>query len=383
MNPDDEQFLAEFDARLREARRERRRGTFARGEVARWILLKSELPTDFAYPYRDLLEQAPRQDWEGAVRDVIGRPRLRGGALAIANAAYLLAPDLFDVTSVLRWLNRAEIWRWLCGRPEPETELRHLLADPASDVQDAAGGFLAVVSEASLPEVQQALRGRELHRFGLFLIDGQLQRRWPRGVRHLIFEPDQLECIGHQMEHPTWQSQSAGLDECVWGGMFADWHHVITLEPVPADLGVSLPRLVLVIDLDDAYDEQVGQFIRHDSEGAPLPPESELRMPPLASSHVRLAAAPREAWVQDWGASNGNENLNRLGGLPVFVQDSVHPRCVDCGHPMVHLLSLDSGLRMSAEAPNGVAWWSWGSGGVANGFWCDGCRISCWTHSCT
>jgi hypothetical protein len=59
---------------------------------------------------------------------------------------------------------------------------------------------------------------------------------------------------------------------------------------------------------------------------------------------VRLDETPRQWRWQDWGLSNGRENLNRVGGEPCWVQSAEYPCCPICKGLMRFLMQLDSDL---------------------------------------
>lgn len=90
------------------------------------------------------------------------------------------------------------------------------------------------------------------------------------------------------------------------------------------------------------------------------------------------AQMPRRWFWQAWGCSNSRENLNRVGGEPSWIQDAEYPSCPSCDKLMPYLFQLDSDLPTA-----GGGEWLWGSGGIAYGFWCDGCRISGVIWQCT
>jgi hypothetical protein len=126
-------------------------------------------------------------------------------------------------------------------------------------------------------------------------------------------------------------------------------------------------------------------FYEHDSGGRPRPlgggsgPPVTPRFPagPLRPARVALVELGRR-WVrQRWGGRY--QNLHWVGGVPSWVQSADHPRCPGCRKGMAFLVQIDSGLPRAA----GQAEWYWGSGGVAYGFWCDGCRTSAWLWQCT
>jgi hypothetical protein len=159
-------------------------------------------------------------------------------------------------------------------------------------------------------------------------------------------------------------------------------HHVLTLDPVPADLGISASRLVLATSLDALAEEGCEHFCQHEPDGTVVTDDETGSHPAFRETRVSLVRSPA-ARFQDWDNRKRDENLFRLGGFPVFVQAPSYPRCSRCKKTMMHLLSLDSDLPLDSEGPNGCVDFDWGSGGVANIFWCDGCRVSAWTWGCT
>ncbi|MDI9682322.1 hypothetical protein QM334_36615, partial [Burkholderia cenocepacia] len=90
-----------------------------------------------------------------------------------------------------------------------------------------------------------------------------------------------------------------------------------------------------------------------------------------------FAAPARWAW-QEWGESNGRQNLSRVGGPPSWVQSSWYPDCPDCGRKMRFAMQLDSELP---QVDGGE--WLWGSGGANYTFWCAPCRTSAHLWQCT
>lgn len=159
----------------------------------------------------------------------------------------------------------------------------------------------------------------------------------------------------------------------------------MTLESVPPGLGVSAGPLTLATCLSCLGWEAEELFYRHAGDGLPesldqVDPQvqPEFPSPHLRVMQVQLASTPPRWRWQEWGRSNGWENLHRLGGHPSWVQDAVYPDCPRCGEAMHFLLQLDSGLP---TADGGK--WLWGSGGLVYVFWCGPCRVSGMFWQCT
>jgi hypothetical protein len=162
-------------------------------------------------------------------------------------------------------------------------------------------------------------------------------------------------------------------------------HRLLDLDPVPERLGLSLARLAIDSCLSCLGWEEEQLWFRHDDGGraAPLDDGDGTHEPQFPATPLRPAAAllvdfgARYA-RQDWGTSNGCENLHRIGGPPTWVQDVDRRDCRTCGEGMRHLLQLDS------ELPNeGGSGFLFGSGGVAYVQWCDACRVSVQFWQCT
>ncbi len=128
-------------------------------------------------------------------------------------------------------------------------------------------------------------------------------------------------------------------------------------------------------------------FFRHDDQGGPQAHPSQQRVDPLTpefptgpllEADVALFQAPaRWAW-QDWGDSNGRQNLSRVGGPPSWVQQGEYPPCPDCDKRMDFAMQLDSDLPQQDGGE-----WMWGSGGCNYTFWCAHCRVSGQLWQCT
>ncbi|MNT59195.1 hypothetical protein D3C72_1966820 [compost metagenome] len=98
----------------------------------------------------------------------------------------------------------------------------------------------------------------------------------------------------------------------------------------------------------------------------------------MLEAEVDLFAAPARWRWQDWGESNGRQNLSRVGGAPSWVQSANYPACPDCSQDMDFAMQLDSGLPQEEGGE-----WLWGSGGCNYTFWCKDCRVSGQLWQCT
>jgi hypothetical protein len=241
--------------------------------------------------------------------------------------------------------------------------------------------------------------GRTLHEWlavylaeeGLAVADGL--PRWLHSEQpwHLIFPEGHF--ARETPAHPTWHDFAEQTGPMRFGGVGSGTcrfcreklHHILTLKPVPADLGVTGRRaLKLEVCLSCLGWEQVELFYRHDERGAPRSlREGRSRITPrfpagpLKSGEARLGrAGPRWAW-QSW-SSLGKPNLNRVGGPPAWVQSADYPDCPECGRTMSFLMQLDSNLPAEQGGE-----WDWGSGGMGYARWCGACRISAWRWQCT
>ncbi len=211
--------------------------------------------------------------------------------------------------------------------------------------------------------------------------------RFPDGYRDLVERPPHLRTI-----HPTWSLEAGDAPAARFGGAGEatctvcgeEAHHLLTLDPVPPGIGVtSVPALVLEVCFRCVWTNP-DLWWKHDEAGRPTPhrlqmggtdPENET--PPLREAEVRLVPTPARWYWQDWGASNGRENLTRLGGHPCWIQDADYPGCPDCGRTMAFLLQVDADLP--GEEEDSIAF----EEGILYTFWCDACRVSVSAHQQT
>jgi hypothetical protein len=227
---------------------------------------------------------------------------------------------------------------------------------------------------------------------------GIIRSYCPNPVMHLSF-PDnyfprqQIPASWHdwnRKQHPTWRLPASGLS-CRFGGVLDDnaanpFFHIITFEPVPLTLKVTqLQKLVLGCHVTETSCSI--PFYHHDADGWPArlrPVEDASSLEnrpdaPIRETRVELSLTPPRWQFQSWGSSKSRENLFRIGGEPLWIQNADVPDCPCCGRKMDFLMQLDSGLpdvRTDGEL-------LFGSGGGCYIFWCDGCRVSGYGMQCT
>ena len=85
---------------------------------------------------------------------------------------------------------------------------------------------------------------------------------------------------------------------------------------------------------------------------------------------------------QDWGLSNGRQNLHRIGGHPCWIQSAEYLECPLCENTMSFLFQLDSDLLTKAPGSESREF-LWGSGGICYAQWCDHCKVSEYLWQCT
>jgi hypothetical protein len=393
-------------------------GQFTREELARWIAAKAAQGTDFSRPYADALRIFPAAWWADALRDVLRSRSTSRGAAHFVKALVEIEPAFFDSApqELVPWrIGLARTMRALLAHPGVALEgLRRMADDPKETAPWQAVGYALLLDPsaeayaavetklAACAEPERRAAQWDLASFGFEVHEGRLRRLWPELMGHLRFPPGYLtgwRAEREEVARPPGEAIPA-LGALPFGGVVEGrtpdghaipLHHALTLDPVPTGLGITTPRLVLATSLDALLDEGAPHYHRHDPSGAVVTPhrrvgDPDLRKathPAIRSASVAIVRSPAERRFQSWGESNGEESLFRLGGLPVFVQEPQYPGCIDCQRPMIHLLSLDSGLPLEAPGPHGTLHLDWGSGGVANVFWCDACRVSAWTWACT
>ena len=187
--------------------------------------------------------------------------------------------------------------------------------------------------------------------------------------------------------HPTWVRASSPAPTQRFGGVTGATcdtcgervMHILTLAPVPGGLGVTgLDQLELGTCFPCLARVETPAY-QHDATGRPHPIRLARARPPtsapgamLVETAIALAdLGPRWRW-QDWGATNGRENLTRVGGFPAWVQHAQHPVCPQCDRTMTFLMQFD----VEDELPTTDGGQFYLGDGLCYAFWCDRCRVS-------
>ena len=100
--------------------------------------------------------------------------------------------------------------------------------------------------------------------------------------------------------------------------------------------------------------------------------EPDVQCGPLRAGTATLAQTPARWQRQDWGMSNGRENLYRVGGAPSWVQSPWYPVCRGCGQSMDFVLQLDSQVPQQGDGQPHY----WGRGAMLYAFACQTCAHS-------
>lgn len=404
-----------FDKRLNEIRYDKPElatSRFTRDEVVAYIEAKALEETDFGYPYEAVLRLFPRDWWLPSIEAILKAGSGAQGARNFVDAFVEVEPTYFADAphELLGWnVGFALTMRMLQARPDIAREgLRRMFESSDKFDRWHAAAHLALLDTSEEPYLRKALeamtvpadadeaaktqmivaQGR-LGDYGYELRAGLLHRRWGRATYHLAFPPRYLEGL-HKESHETPPGEALPSSFAFGGpiegrsasGERVQLEHIITLDPVPPGLGITASRLVLAASLDTLEDERTESFYRHHPDGTIQTEDDTVGAhPPFRPTQVRIVRTPANLLFQSWGEAR-DESLYRLGGYPVFVQCPSYPECIECGLAMTHILSLDSGMPLE-EPRQGLTEHTWGSGGVANGFWCDECRISAWSWACT
>jgi len=196
--------------------------------------------------------------------------------------------------------------------------------------------------------------------------------------------------------HPTWHARDSHRSGARFGGVSTHrcglchepLHRLLTLpQPAAAGIGSATPVSFDTCLSCVGWESDGPLFHRHDDAGNACAHPSQQRdiaiqpeYPAAAfvEADVALFAAPARWTRQDWGESNGRQNLSRVGGAPSWVQSAWYPDCPDCGRKMSFVMQLDSGLPQTDGGE-----WLWGSGGANYTFWCAPCRTSAHLWQCT
>jgi hypothetical protein len=368
----------------------------------------------------------PEDKWSKLIEHALGRLDESSGENEAANSVIAYA-SLQSPPSLHSQLDRIfaiqpnsdcyyEFYPWRESGVLHFDHLRAVLEEPSSSDDDRIRGWSAMLQTRHPKVVEFACSHHDavysaepldysrdewlqahLHTVGFDNDTGLLRRICVDALHHIRF-PDSFFDDASRPPwrariHPTWTLPRTG-ETTTFGGWSEKscslcgerLHRLVVLDPVLPRLGIaSLERIEFATCLSCLGWEAGSLFYRHNEHGVPTgigydgpPVTPEFPVGPLKEAEVCFADTPRRWYWQDWGLSNGRENLNRIGGEPCWVQDADYPCCPSCQRVMSFILQLDSDLP---TADGGE--WLWGSGGIGYGFWCDGCKVSGFLWQCT
>ena len=164
---------------------------------------------------------------------------------------------------------------------------------------------------------------------------------------------------------------------------------MVRLNPIPEGIGATDLSLLNIVTCLRCLGWVTGPlFYNHAADGSfgpvnnALPPHSDYNSFPsqasFAPSPLQLTETAARWNRQDWGESNGKQNLFRIGGRPCWIQNPDYLICPSCGVTMTYLMEFDSFIPTSEGGE-----FLWGSGGAGYFYWCDACKISGAIWQCT
>ncbi|MVX35754.1 hypothetical protein [Myroides sp. LoEW2-1] len=215
---------------------------------------------------------------------------------------------------------------------------------------------------------------------------GKVKRYCSDQTYHILFEPKYLNKPSavhlNRTDHPTRNGTPLSTTYKMGGYLTEDdnnpFMHMITLNPIPVGLPISLPQLVLGCHLRELNENGV-VFYQHDEQGIPHKIGDLMKIEWVeekAMVPTEVQIAPTDArWVfQSWASANSRENLFRIGGEPSWVQSGEVLTCPISGEKMNFIMQLDSEIP---DVEGGEVYY--GSGGLCYIFWCDKTRVSGYT----
>lgn len=240
------------------------------------------------------------------------------------------------------------------------------------------------------------------HDSGFELKNGECRKLFFDDTYHIVFSSEyRAEQNKHRIHsvnitvqskenHPTWHAEQLVSDATSFGGSLHSkcgccGEKLHQLVRVPKKyLGNCWPITFATCLSCLGWEEHILFFV-HDEQGTPLSygKKENFCVPEfpgvaLKEAEVSLVKTAERWKFQDWGLSNNRENLNRIGGMPTWVQGAEYPDCPCCHRTMTFCAQLDSALLTETGEE-----WLWGSGGICYLFLCDECRMSGSLWQCT
>ena len=192
---------------------------------------------------------------------------------------------------------------------------------------------------------------------------------------HLAVAEDLLppRAAWRRRRHATWEL-TAPKDVPIGGGSDAvcaehgPFRRLLLLEPPPLDCVAGARARLDLAYCGGCADQVDATFHVHDAQGRPRmlprePLQEYFEYGELPAMPAGLVETPARWATQDWGLSNGRENLNRVGGAPCWIQAPQYEPCPGCGEQMPFLAQLDWSSLADDD-------------GITYLLWCDTCSIS-------
>ncbi|OOV14899.1 hypothetical protein [Deinococcus sp. LM3] len=301
------------------------------------------------------------------------------------------APELFYehlpvLLSEKDWL-RLDAWRGVGLRMSGE--LRREFECPSADRAWTQGCLERSGAVENYDFLAQALGVHRLDEAGMEMQDGHWRALYPDVCYHIL--PSSSDLQTHNVTAPahmhlddlSWRIDGEGMQAEYWGAEgpkcpHCDYNlqHLLTLRnPVP---GVALQTPITFVVCTYCMIGDRPTIFVHDEHGLPERPEyhgfgfdetrgydfSDLDRETYKFPHqglpVQLKATPPRWLFQN--NFNDSQNLNRVGGLPSWLQGPEWETCPKCQQTMLFVFQLRDGLAYT--------------NGIIYGFWCASCRVS-------
>ena len=226
---------------------------------------------------------------------------------------------------------------------------------------------------------------------GFTIRNDKVETYCPNYVKHFSFKKDYFlkdNLINmSKVQHPTWNLEVCET-QYKFGGMIQNnqknpFTHLITFDTIPKGINISeLSSLILGLHIRELNDWGL-VFYQHDKLGKPSKIGEIREIENFLGLSIKeteiFFANTTDRWLfQNWGSSNGNENLFRLGGEPTWIQNAEVLVCPICDEKMDFLMQLDTDLP---DIKDGEVYF--GNGGICYVFWCNKSKVSGYVTQCT
>jgi hypothetical protein len=205
---------------------------------------------------------------------------------------------------------------------------------------------------------------------------------------HITFEKGyyKKEVGFRAVKHPTWNLETIDDKSYLFGGKINEGiNHLITFENDLIVNGSNLKGQTFGMNFEEFFNAQINGkhlYYQHTENHQIENISGEIKITntysnyPLQETRVRISITPKEYINQHWEG-----NCNRIGGEPIWVQESEKLFCPKCNSEMKFVFQLDSDLPDLNERNNFEI--MFGNDGICYGFWCEKDKISGYLWQCT